>query len=83
MPLYLGVMSGTSLDGLDIALIDQGAAPEPARHPLPAHAQHLRQDLLALCTCGADETARAAIGRTALGRAWPLTASTTLLARQA
>lgn len=61
MPLYLGVMSGTSLDGLDIALIEQ----EPSTRllgtrylPMP---DELRSSLLSLCASGADELARAAI----------------------
>lgn len=59
--LYLGVMSGTSLDGLDIALIEQD---EQCRllatlyTPLPPD---LRADLLALCSSGPDELARAAL----------------------
>lgn len=61
MALYLGVMSGTSLDGLDIALIDQGEQTRLlATHytPMPAD---LRQDLLALCASGPDEIARASL----------------------
>ncbi|EKT4468999.1 anhydro-N-acetylmuramic acid kinase [Pseudomonas putida] len=61
MALYLGVMSGTSLDGLDIALIDQGEQTRLlATHytPMPAD---LRQDLLALCASGPDEIARACL----------------------
>lgn len=61
MPLYCGVMSGTSLDGLDIALIEQ----EHNTHlvgtlylPMP---HGLRHSLLSLCTPGPDELARAAI----------------------
>ncbi|MDZ3995064.1 anhydro-N-acetylmuramic acid kinase [Pseudomonas sp. Teo4] len=61
MALYLGVMSGTSLDGLDIALIEQGEQPRLfATHYLPMPAD-LRQDLLSLCASGADEIARAAL----------------------
>lgn len=61
MPLYLGVMSGTSLDGLDIALIDQAQNTRliGTRYlPMPAE---LRAELLALCAPGPDELARAAM----------------------
>lgn len=61
MPLYLGVMSGTSLDGLDIALIEQGEQTSLlASHYLPMPAA-LRADLLALCASGPDEIARSAL----------------------
>ncbi|WP_448679023.1 anhydro-N-acetylmuramic acid kinase [Pseudomonas nicosulfuronedens] len=61
MPLYLGVMSGTSLDGLDIALIEQGEQTTLlASHYLPMPAR-LRADLLALCSSGPDEIARSAL----------------------
>ncbi|GLH32182.1 anhydro-N-acetylmuramic acid kinase [Pseudomonas sp. BR1R-5] len=61
MALYLGVMSGTSLDGLDIALIEQGEQLKLlATHYLPMPAD-LRQQLLALCASGPDEIARAAL----------------------
>ncbi|WP_252091558.1 anhydro-N-acetylmuramic acid kinase [Pseudomonas sp. MWU13-3659] len=61
MALYLGVMSGTSLDGLDIALIEQLEQPKLlATHYIPMPAD-LRQDLLGLCASGSDEIARAAL----------------------
>ncbi len=61
MALYLGVMSGTSLDGLDIALIEQDEQPRLlATHYLPMPAE-LRQRLLSLCASGPDEIARAAL----------------------
>lgn len=61
MPRYLGVMSGTSLDGLDIALIEQDQQTRLlATHyqPMPPA---LREELLALCSPGPDELARAAL----------------------
>ncbi len=61
MALYLGVMSGTSLDGLDIALIEQtGQLRLLATHYVPMPAD-LRRDLLSLCASGPDEIARAAL----------------------
>jgi anhydro-N-acetylmuramic acid kinase len=59
--LYIGIMSGTSLDGLDIALIEQEQATRLlASHYVPMPAD-LRADLLALCSSGPDEIARAAL----------------------
>lgn len=61
MALYLGVMSGTSLDGLDIALIEQGEQLRLlATHYVPMPAD-LRRELLQLCASGPDEIARAAL----------------------
>lgn len=59
--LYIGVMSGTSLDGLDFALIEQGRDTRLiATHyePMPSL---LKQQLLDLCTPGKDELARSAL----------------------
>lgn len=61
MALYIGVMSGTSLDGLDIALVELTPAIKLiATHytPMP---DALRSELLGLCTSGPDEIARSAI----------------------
>ncbi|MFC0666107.1 anhydro-N-acetylmuramic acid kinase [Azotobacter chroococcum] len=62
MALYLGVMSGTSLDGIDIALIDQEDTHTRllGTHYLPMPAD-LRTDLLALCSPGPNELVRAAL----------------------
>ncbi|MDG9926076.1 MULTISPECIES: anhydro-N-acetylmuramic acid kinase [unclassified Pseudomonas] len=61
MPHYLGVMSGTSLDGLDIALIQQDTRPTLLAHHYIPMPDALRAELLALCSSGQDELARAAI----------------------
>lgn len=60
MSLYLGVMSGTSLDGLDIALIEQTTETRLVATHYIRMPEALRRDLLALCSPGQDELARAA-----------------------
>ncbi len=59
--LYIGIMSGTSLDGIDISLIDIDSQPSLlASHFLPMPSQ-LKQRLLSLCSSGPDEINRAAL----------------------
>ncbi|MGN8345048.1 anhydro-N-acetylmuramic acid kinase [Pseudomonas sp. SMV71] len=63
MALYIGVMSGTSLDGLDIALIELAPAIKlVATHYIPMPAS-LRTELLGLCSSGPDEIARSAMAQ--------------------
>lgn len=61
MPLYLGLMSGTSLDGLDIALIEQSEKTTLLATHYLLMPDELRAELLALCAPGPDELARAAM----------------------
>lgn len=61
MTLYVGVMSGSSLDGLDFALVEQDDRPRLLGTyyiPMP---EDLRAELLGLCSSGPDELARAGI----------------------
>jgi len=74
MPLYVGLMSGTSLDGVDAVLVEFGsAAGSPFRvhsHVHAPFAPDLRSELLALNTPGDDELHRAALSANALARAY-------------
>ena len=65
MALYIGLMSGTSLDGLDIALVEITEATRLlATHYIPMPAS-LRAELLALCSSGPDEIVRACLAENA------------------
>lgn len=68
---YIGLMSGTSLDGVDavLARFDTGAMNVLAHHaePLPAT---LSTELLSLNRSGADELHRAALAANALARCY-------------
>lgn len=74
MTLYIGLMSGTSLDGIDGVLIDFGSREGPpitlrAHHHRP-FAADLRSELLALNTPGVNELQRCEIAGNALARAY-------------
>jgi anhydro-N-acetylmuramic acid kinase len=82
--LYIGLMSGTSLDGVDGVLVGFDT-PEPARFRVLGHAHRpfeprLAAELLALNTAGADELHRGALAANALAR---LYASVVLALREA
>lgn len=60
--LYIGLMSGTSIDGIDAALVDL-SQPQPimlAAHYTP-YPKALRDEIIALCHEGADEINRMGI----------------------
>ena len=65
---FIGLMSGTSMDGLDAALVDfSGDRPrliEAIKHPIP---ESLRAELLALCQPGDNEIDRLGSADVALG----------------
>ena len=64
--LYIGLMSGTSMDGIDAVLVTMDASPvllQHVHHPMPPQ---LRDTLLALNVPGNDELHRAALAANAL-----------------
>ena len=69
--LYIGLMSGTSLDGIDGVLADfSGPRLQVTHHASAAFAPALRAELLALNTPGDNELHRAALAGNALSRAY-------------
>ena len=67
--LYVGLMSGTSLDGVDAVLVDFGSDQmQVVGHRHQAFAPALRAELLGLNHAGADELRRAARAGNALAR---------------
>lgn len=75
MPIYAGLMSGTSLDGVDGVLVDFTGSPDDASGRVLAHAHQpfdddLREALLALNTpAGTDELHRSAVAARRLAHA--------------
>jgi anhydro-N-acetylmuramic acid kinase len=66
--LFAGLMSGTSLDGVDGVLAEFSASgfPKVVSHAYRAFPEALREELLALNTSGADELHRSALASNAL-----------------
>lgn len=68
---YIGLMSGTSLDGVDGVLADfSSAAPKVVAHASRPFPSALRHELLALNSSGDDELHRAALAGNALVRVY-------------
>lgn len=72
MALYVGCMSGTSLDGVDAVLAEfvPGLAPRVQAHAWQPYAQPLRDELLALNADGHRELHRASLAANAVARAY-------------
>ena len=65
---YVGVMTGTSVDGLDLALIEPDSQIQPLVAETIAFPDRLRNSLVSLLTRGDDELKRLGAADVALGR---------------
>lgn len=78
--LYIGLMSGTSLDGIDAALIDfsQEKNPQLIEQHIEPISTTIKQDILDLCHPGSDEINRLGKMDVILGHLFAKAASTLL-----
>jgi anhydro-N-acetylmuramic acid kinase len=69
--LYIGLMSGTSLDGVDAVLVDfSGTQPQVVGHCSAPLTSALKSELLSLNSSGTDELHRAALAANALAQGY-------------
>jgi anhydro-N-acetylmuramic acid kinase len=68
--LFIGLMSGTSMDGVDGVVADFSAGVRVLRHATAGFDDHLRAELMALNTSGPDELHRAWLAGNALMRVY-------------
>lgn len=68
--LYVGTLSGTSVDGIDAALVRFSPRPELAASHFAPFATELREEILRLCVPGENEIDRLGQADVLLGRAF-------------
>ena len=77
--LYIGLMSGTSMDGIDAVLVDTSDTPVLLQHCHQPFSPQLRATLLALNDPGNEELHRAALAANALSLGYATVVRTLLI----